>query len=89
MRRYLIFTAEWCKPCKNLKTSVELLQKLDGELQVEYKDVDQELELRDRYAIRGVPTVIRLGEDGKEQKRMVGFTDLHELNMFFSNEEVQ
>jgi len=55
----LMFSAEWCKPCKILKPIVE-------ELSVQFKekipiiklDVDDNPELAAQFGIRNVPTIL-------------------------------
>jgi len=101
--KYLVFTADWCRPCKELKQSIELLQKMTGSIDLEYIDIAAAPDLVERYAIRSVPTIIKLETNthvlhsvGKldetlehivEVARVVGQQDFHDLNLFFNSEE--
>jgi thioredoxin-like negative regulator of GroEL len=84
--KYLVFTAEWCRPCKALHTSIQLLQKT-REIDIEYVDIAADPERVARFAVRAVPTIIRL-ENERETARKVGQADFHDLNMFFSEVQV-
>ena len=81
----LDFTADWCIPCKELehytfsdarvaKTS-EKLRPLKVDLTVAGAPMAEDL--KKRFAVQGVPTVVFLGPDGEELKdlRFVGFVD--------------
>lgn len=85
MQKFLVFTADWCKPCNYLKESLSTLTKLFPELEVEYLDIARYQDLVNKYAIRAVPTIIRLEED-VEVARKVGENDFNELNLFFNGD---
>ena len=77
----LDFTADWCPPCRELAQSlaypgVRGLTKRAVVLSVDLSDWDspEEVDLRRRFGIRGVPTLVFIGPDGRERTelRLVG-----------------
>ena len=58
-----------CRPCKKL---TETLDQMVLPYVVENKDIDAEPGLASDYAVRGVPTMILVDDEGKEQSRLVG-----------------
>ncbi len=67
----LKFYATWCEPCKALSKIIEGAQgKIT--MPIENVDIEQNMELAQKYGIRGVPALVIVDEDGKEVKRQVG-----------------
>lgn len=65
------FYGQWCSPCKLL---APVINEIKGEMpNVKFTDVDVDdnVELTTKYAVRGVPTII-IEKNGKEVKRFVG-----------------
>lgn len=69
--KVLKFEAAWCGPCKALTA---VLSGMEGKISVpiEKVDIDEQPDLAIQYGVRGVPTMILIGDDGKELKRKVG-----------------
>jgi thioredoxin 1 len=67
--KILKFSADWCRPCKKL---TETLDQMVLPYVVENKDIDAEPGLASDYAVRGVPTMIIVDDEGKELSRLVG-----------------
>lgn len=69
------FFATWCGPCRMQTPILEELHRKMGEL-VEIKkiDVDQHMDLAEKYGIRVVPTLI-IEKDGNVVHAMEGVTD--------------
>ena len=66
------FWAEWCGPCRMIAPSVEAVAEEYGEKAGFFKmNVDQNMNVPQRYGIRGIPTLI-LFKGGQEQERIVG-----------------
>ena len=66
------FWAEWCGPCRMIAPSVEAVAEEYGEKAGFFKmNVDQNMNVPQRYGIRGIPTLI-LFKDGAPVKRIVG-----------------
>jgi len=67
------FWAEWCGPCKRVAPVVENVgQKYEGKLKIAKVDIDANVELADRYAIRSIPTLL-LFKDGSVIDKVVGY----------------
>jgi thioredoxin 2 len=64
--------AEWCAPCRQVTPIVERLgRELAGKVKVVKVDVDRSPKTASRFGVRGVPTLLLLGE-GREMDRIVG-----------------
>jgi thioredoxin 1 len=70
----LDFFAEWCGPCKRQGPILEELKRKMGEtIEIRKVDVDQNMELANKYGIRVVPTLI-IEKDGKVVRTLEGVT---------------
>lgn len=66
------FWAEWCGPCRMIAPSVEAVaEDFEGKAGVFKMNVDENMNVPQRYGVRGIPTLI-LFKDGEEQERIVG-----------------
>ena len=66
------FWAVWCMPCRMIAPVVEeLAVETEGRAYVGKINVDEQLELAQRYGVMSIPTVIFL-KNGKEIDRKVG-----------------
>ena len=73
------FFAIWCGPCK-MQTPIleELAKKMGDAVEIKKVDIDQHMDLAEKYGIRVVPTLIS-EKDGKVMQSMEGVTDLSTL----------
>lgn len=69
------FFATWCGPCR-MQTPIieELAKKMGDVVEIKKVDVDENMNLAEKYGIRVVPTLI-IEKDGKVVQRMEGVTD--------------
>ncbi len=69
------FFATWCGPCK-LQTPIleELAKKMGDSVEIRKIDVDQHMDLAEKYGIRVVPTLV-IEKDGKTVQSLEGVTD--------------
>ena len=66
------FWAEWCGPCRMIAPAVEAVaEEYDGQAGFYKMNVDENMNVQQRYSIRGIPTLI-LFKGGQEQERIVG-----------------
>ena len=66
------FWAEWCGPCRMIAPAVEAVaEEYDGQAGFYKMNVDENMNVPQRYGIRGIPTLI-LFKGGQEQERIVG-----------------
>jgi thioredoxin 1 len=67
----LKFYATWCEPCKALSKIIEgARDKIT--MPIEDIDIEQNMELVQKYGIRGVPALVIVDDEGKEVKRQSG-----------------
>ena len=66
------FWAEWCGPCRMIAPSVEAVaEDYQGRASVYKMNVDENMNVPQRFGIRGIPTLI-VFKGGEEQERIVG-----------------
>jgi thioredoxin 1 len=66
------FWAEWCAPCRMIGPSVEAVaEDMDGKAGVFKMNVDENMNVPQRYGVRGIPTLI-VFKGGEEKERIVG-----------------
>ena len=67
----LKFYATWCEPCKMLSKIIEgVKDKIT--MPIEDIDIEQNMELAQKYNIRGVPALVIIDKDNVEVKRWSG-----------------
>ena len=67
------FWATWCPPCKQLKPTIEALEKeYEGKIEIKSIDVDQNKDLAEKFKVQAIPTLVFLDAKGNELSRLVG-----------------
>jgi thioredoxin 1 len=67
------FWAEWCGPCRMMAPVVEsIASELGDRIKVRKMDIDENPEVRDRFGILSIPTLI-IFKDGQPADRTVGY----------------
>ena len=73
------FFAEWCGPCKRQTPILEELKnKMGDAIDLQKIDVDQHMDLAQKYGIQVVPTLI-VEKDGKVVRTFEGVTSAETL----------
>lgn len=67
------FWAPWCGPCQMLGPVIEeLKQELEGQVNVQKVNVDEEQALAEKYGISSIPAVL-IFKDGELKESIIGF----------------
>jgi thioredoxin 1 len=73
------FYADWCGPCRLQSPIVEeLAMRMGDQVEVKKINVDDNMDLANKYRIYVVPTLI-IEKDQKEVRRIEGLTDISSL----------
>ena len=67
----LVFTAEWCGPCKKMKPIIDNLANKFG-ITVEKLDVENSDEAVEFYSIKSIPTIV-IVKDGVTLEKISGY----------------
>ena len=81
MKKILYFTAAWCGPCKTLGP---IMQSLNGQINYQKVDVDNNNDLSIQYGVRNVPSLILLDETGEVKGRLVGVQTKDQILNFYN-----
>ena len=73
----LQFSANWCGPCKAMKSIVEEFKEKSTVI-VQKVNVDSESDIAQEYGVRSIPCFIVL-KDGEQTERKVGTQSLDQL----------
>ncbi len=74
------FGTDWCAPCRRLKPLLqELADASKGRAKIVTIDTDRCGELRDRFQISAIPTVL-VFLDGKVVRKLIGVISKNELD---------
>ena len=65
------FYADWCGPCKMVGPLVAQIADEHDDVAVVKVNVDDEMELAEKFGVASIPTII-LFKDGKEAKKNIG-----------------
>lgn len=75
----LDFFADWCGPCRRQGPILEDLKRTMGDkVEIRKIDVDEHMDLANKYGIRVVPTLI-IEKDGKVIRSLEGVTSAETL----------
>lgn len=66
------FWASWCGPCKMVAPVVEQIAQEHPEIKVCKVNVDEEMELAQKYRVMSIPTLM-VFKDGEVTNQSVGF----------------
>ena len=75
----LDFWAPWCGPCKQIAPIVEQIAAERDDIIVGKVNVDDEMELAQRYRVMSIPTLVVVENGGKVTGKAVGFRTREEI----------
>ena len=79
------YWAEWCGPCKMIAPILEeAAQEYNGKLTVAKINIDENQEIPQKYAVRGIPTLM-IFKDGEVAGTKVGALSKHQLSAFIDS----
>lgn len=76
------FGVNGCPDCQQLSSVVERVSdRIKGKVEVYYVDADKVPEIKDKYQVRDLPTMI-LFKDGQPQHTLVGYHSEQDVHNF-------
>ena len=82
MKKVIRFTASWCQPCKMLASIIE---EIDTNIPIEVIDIDANQDVAIEFGIRGVPTLVKIDENGNVTGRLVGLNTKNLIEEFIND----
>lgn len=83
----LVFTAEWCQYCTELKKDIDYIDSFKNYI-VCIIDIDRNKNLIDKYRIKGLPTSLILDKKNNELSRKTGYK-IKEYNEWLANNSME
>jgi len=79
------FKADWCQPCKMMGPILkQVKQNFKDQIKIIKIDIDQNPSIAQKYAVRGVPTLI-LFKKGVSAWRQSGVLQANQINAIISS----
>ena len=75
----LDFWAPWCGPCKQIAPIIEAIARERDDIIVGKVNVDEDMELAQRYRVMSIPTLVVLNNGGEVTAKAVGFRTREEI----------
>ena len=82
MKKIIRFTASWCQPCKMLASIIE---EIDTNVPIEVVDIDAHQDVAIEFGIRGVPTLVKIDNNGNVMGRLVGLNTKNLVEKFIND----
>ena len=81
MNKIIKFGSTWCKPCEVVDKILKEIV-LETDIEVEFIDVDEEIDLVNQHNIRNIPTLIYY-KSGEKINKTVGIIDKNNILKMF------
>ena len=78
------FFADWCGPCKMLGPVLEQVDEEYPDVTFVKVNVDDNMELAEKYGIMSIPAVFLL-KDGEVLNKMIGYADITGVRRFIDD----
>ena len=81
------FETTWCGPCKQMDQRVynaDLVVEKSLNIKAVKVDGDESRDLVKQFHVNAYPTIILIGTDGKEMRRLVGYQSVSQMVVFLS-----
>lgn len=75
----LIFTAEWCLPCKKLKKDLSKYAAKFEDTTIAIIDIDKYPELANKYQVKTIPRSIFFNAKGEKIKDITGYSNIEQF----------
>ena len=82
MNKLIYISAEWCGPCKQLTPVIQ--QVAAAGIPVQKLDADKDQQFIQKYAVRSVPTIIKVDASGREIAKRVGAGSKQDIIEFYN-----
>jgi thioredoxin 1 len=81
----ILFSAEWCGPCKIIKPILEEIKsEMDEDFPFYVIDVNESVKTTEKYNVRNIPTGVIL-VDGEEKIRFTGAKNKEQIKNLINN----
>lgn len=85
-KKLVLFSADWCGPCKILKPNLEKVSEEVSDVIIVKADVSETEEHTKRFGIRNIPTCILL-ENNEEIGRFIGVKTPDQIKNFIQEHQ--
>lgn len=72
----MIFTADWCKACDQLKQLIDNDKSIEDKYNIIYVDYDANPDLVKQMKVRKIPTSFIFNKDGRIRSKNVGYDSI-------------
>jgi thioredoxin 1 len=79
IKEIIKFGAPWCQGCISADTALEQLEAMRPEIIISKINIEEDETMAEKYKVRGLPTLVLIGLDGKEIGRHTGKITIQEL----------
>ena len=83
MNKLVYISASWCQPCKSFGPIMD--QVATSGIPVQKLDADQDQKAIMKYAVRSIPTVVKVDAKGNALGKFVGSKSKQEVINFYNN----
>lgn len=75
----LIFSAEWCGPCKKLKQDITKYSDKFKDTTIVILDITKNAKLAKEYQVKSIPKSIFFDKEGNKTKEIMGYSNIEKF----------